>query len=318
MRTAGRLRMAFYPLPLSEAQRIRSFLLFPNEPVSALDPCVGDGVAFEAITNGGQVLRYGIELDAHRAEQAKGRVANVLQGNALEVHCAVDSFGILFCNPPYDYELGPGDNRRMEEVFLRHAYRWLMPGGVLVLVIPGQRIGACSQVLATQFLNVRAYSLSEPECVRYKQVVVLGVRRRRRERERLQDSDIARARLQYATLARNPAELPVLPAEPDARYDVPPSGPVMLVYRGLPLDEVEDLLPRSTAYRQAGRILFAEPSTLSGRPLTALHAGHVGPIRCLADLCCKPLKRRIVCTGRYRIVRLAVPIGLRGVLVSTA
>jgi hypothetical protein len=35
---------------------------------SAIDPCVGDGVAFEAITNGGDVLRYGIELDAYRAE----------------------------------------------------------------------------------------------------------------------------------------------------------------------------------------------------------------------------------------------------------
>ena len=75
MRAAGRLRMAFYPQPLSEAQRIRRFLLFPTEPVSALDPCVGDGVAFEAITSGGQVLRYGIELDAYRADQARVRVA---------------------------------------------------------------------------------------------------------------------------------------------------------------------------------------------------------------------------------------------------
>jgi hypothetical protein len=43
MRAASRMRMAFYPLPLSEAQRIRSFLLFPTEPAAALDPCVGDG-----------------------------------------------------------------------------------------------------------------------------------------------------------------------------------------------------------------------------------------------------------------------------------
>jgi SAM-dependent methyltransferase len=275
MRAAGRLRMAFYPLPLSEAQRIRRFLLFPNEPVSVLDPCVGDGVAFEAITSGGQVLRYGIELDACRAEQARVRVASVLQGNALEAHCAADTFGALYCNPPYDHEIGPGDNRRMEEVFLRHTYRWLKPGGVLVLVIPGERISDCSQVLATQFLNLRAYSLSEPECVRYKQVVVLAVRRSRRERERLQDSDITLARLRYASLARNPAQLPVLPVEPDARYNVPLSGPALLVNRGLPLDEIENLLPRSTAYRQARQILFAEPSAVYGRPLTPLHSGHL-------------------------------------------
>jgi hypothetical protein len=58
------------------------------------------------------------------------------------------------------------------------------------------------------------------------------------------------------------------------------SGPGQLIYRGLPLDEIEDLLPQSAAYRQAGRILFAEPASATGRPLTPLHAGHVGLLAC--------------------------------------
>jgi hypothetical protein len=61
---------------------------------------------------------------------------------------------------------------------------------------------------------------------------------------------------------------------------VPVSGPAQLICRGLPLDEVEDLLPESAAYRQAGRILFAEPVSATGRPLTPLHAGHVGLLAC--------------------------------------
>jgi len=98
--------------------------------------------------------------------------------------------------------------------------------------------------------------------VRYRQVVLFGVRRSRRERERMRDQDITRARLQFASMARNPTQLPVLAGEPDAIYTVPETGPVQLVYRGLPLDEIEDLLPQSAAYRQAGRILFADqPST---------------------------------------------------------
>ena len=64
MRFQGKSRLGFYPLPLIEAQRIRRFLLFPGTPSSAIDPCVGDGVAFEAITSGAEVLRYGIEPDA--------------------------------------------------------------------------------------------------------------------------------------------------------------------------------------------------------------------------------------------------------------
>jgi hypothetical protein len=280
LRFQGKSRLGFYPLPLSEAQRIRRYLCFPDTPSSAIDPCVGDGIAFEAITTGAEVFRYGIELDAYRAEQAGQRIPNIVQGNTLEVQCPVECFGLLYLNPAYDWALGPADNRRTEPAFLSHTYRWLKPGGVLVFVIPGDRINECSQILAMQFRDVRVHRLEATECVRYRQVVVFGVRRTRRERERLTDSDITRARLYCASLARNPSQIPILPSEPDARYDVPASGPAQLVYRGLPLDEIEDMLPQSAAYRQAGRILFADPVPATGRPLTPLHPGHVGLLAC--------------------------------------
>src|ERR1035441_6804474 len=218
---------------MSEAQRISRFLCFPDSQSSAIDPCVGDGVAFEVITNGAEVLRYGIELDAYGAEQARQRIPNLVQGNTLEVPCPVECFGLLYLNPPYDWTLGPADSRRTEQMFLSHTYRWLKPGGVLVFVIPGERLNECSQILSTHFRDVRVYRLEAPECVRYKQVVLIGARRSRREKERLTDSDIARARLYYAGLARNPSQIPVLSHEPEVRYDVPTSGTAQLVYRGL-------------------------------------------------------------------------------------
>jgi hypothetical protein len=280
LRFEGKSRLGFYPLPLSEAERIRRFLLFPDQPSSAIDPCVGDGVAFEAITTGADVLRYGIELDAYRAEQGGQRIPNITQGNTLEVHCAVECFGLLYLNPPYDWALGPADSRRTEQTFLSHTYRWLKFGGVLLFVIPGERLAECSQILASHFRDVQVFRLEAPECVRYKQVVVIGIRRARRERERLTDNDITRARLDYAGLARNPSQVPVLPSQPETLYAIPGSGPAHLVYRGLPLNEIEDLLPHSVAYRQASRILFAEPVSATGRPLTPLHAGHVGLLAC--------------------------------------
>jgi hypothetical protein len=102
LRFQGKSRLGFYPLPLSEAQRIRRFLLFPDAaPSSAIDPCVGDGEAFEVITHhSAEVLRYGIELDAYRAEQARQRIPNIVQGNTLEVQCPVECFGLLYLNPP--------------------------------------------------------------------------------------------------------------------------------------------------------------------------------------------------------------------------
>ena len=278
MRLVGKARMGFFPLPLSEAERIRRFLAFPpGGPCSALDPCVGDGVPFEVIARGAEVTRYGIELDSFRAVKARERVENVIQGDALETYCPAESISLLYENCPFDHELGQDRNQRMEQIFLSRTYRWLKPGGVLVLLIPAERLRECSGILASQFRDARVYRLSEPVCVRYKQVVVLGVRCSRRERERRPDEEITRARLQYAGLARNPSQLPVLPDQAsDAVYGVPEGGPVQLVYRGLPLDEIEDLLPASSAYRQAGRLLFPEPSGISGRPLIPLKGGTIG------------------------------------------
>ena len=283
MRLAGRQRLGFYPLPIPEAERIRRFLRFPDQQCSALDPCIGDGVAFAKITSDAKVLRYGIELDAYRAEQARSSATEVIQGNCFDVQCPVESFSLVYLNPPYDFELSEQKSQRMERLFLEHVYRWLNPGGILVFVIPGVRIGECSAVLSLHFRDVQVYRLTEPGSVRYKQIVVFGVRRTRHERERLQDNDISRARQWYASLARDPERLSPLPSEPDHEYILTPGESVRLVYRGLPLDQIEDLLAKSSAYRQAAPVLFAQEADISGRPLTPLHGGHVG-LLCTAGM----------------------------------
>jgi hypothetical protein len=240
-------------------------------------------VALAKITPDQQVLRYGIELDAYRAEQARSAATEVIHGNCFDVQCPVESFSLIYLNPPYDFELGEQKSQRMERLFLEYVYRWLKPGGVLVLVIPGARVGECSAVLSVHFRDVRIYRLTEPDSVRYKQTVLFGVRRTRQERERLQDSDITRARQRYASLERDADRLPPLPSRPDHQYEVPLGGPVRMTYRGLPLDQIEDLLPRSSAYRQAAPVLFAVQADVNGRPLTPLHGGHVG-LLCTAGM----------------------------------
>ena len=62
---------------------------FPGASSSALNPCVGDGVAFEAITNGAELLRYGIDLDAYRAEQARHRIPNTVHPPQPSTVCRI-------------------------------------------------------------------------------------------------------------------------------------------------------------------------------------------------------------------------------------
>ena len=283
MRLAGRERLGFYPLPIPEAERIRRFLRFPDQHCSVLDPCIGDGVAFAEITSDKRVSRYGVELDAGRAEQARGRVIEVIHGNCFDVQCPVESFSLVYLNPPYDFEIGEEKSQRMEKLFLEHTYRWLKLGGILVLVVPARRIADCAVLLSIHFRDIRVYRLIERECVRYQQVVVIGVRRTRQERDRLRDSEIIRVQLWLGSLERELQGLPPLRTEPDHIYAAPPGAPVRLVHRGLPLDQIEDLLPRSSAYRQASAVLFAQRTDVSGRPLTPLHGGHVG-LLCTAGM----------------------------------
>jgi len=195
MRLAGRTRLGFYPLPLPEAVRLRRLLAFPEQGCCALDPCVGDGLAFAEIASHERAVRYGIELDAGRAEQARNSGVAVIHGNCFDVQCPVESFSMIYLNPPYDFEIGEQRSERMERLFLEHVYRWLKRGGILVMVIPGRYIHDCSQILAHQFRDVRVYRLTEPECVKYKRVVVMGVRRTRAERDRVQDAEITRCRM---------------------------------------------------------------------------------------------------------------------------
>jgi hypothetical protein len=283
MRFPGRERLGFYPLPLREAERIRRFLVFPDKPCSALDPCVGDGAAFTQIASDKEVLRYGVELDAGRAEQSRTKGIEVIHGNCFDVQSPVESFSLIYLNPPYDFEISEEKSQRMEKLFLEHVYRWLKPAGILVLVVPAKRIADCTVLLSRHFRDIRVYRLSEPDSVRYGQVAVFGVRRTRQEGDRLRDAEIIQAQLWLASVEREVQKLSPLPLEPDHPYAAPPSGTVRLVHRGLPLDQIEDLLPKSSAYRQASAILFAQQTDMTGRPLTPLHGGHVG-LLCTAGM----------------------------------
>jgi hypothetical protein len=279
VRAHGKTKLGFFPLPIAEADRLRSCLVFPEE-FSALDPCVGDGVAFTHLLKGTQTHRYGTEIDANRTEQARDLGIDVLQANTMDVRCPAEALSLLYLNPPYDLEIGQTNNQRLELVFLEHTYRWLKPGGVLVFVIPQPQLKTCARILIEHFAEVCVYKLTEPASVQYKQVTVLGVRRKRHQL--LRDSALLES-VRWLEMLALKTDLQVLTHQPADRYEVPSSGPVVLTNTGIPLDEVEDLILDSAAYRQAGRVLLPKHKDVRGRPLTPLHGGHVG-LLCTAGM----------------------------------
>ena len=105
MRPHGKTKLGFFPLPTAEAERLNKHMTFASEFV-AIDPCVGDGEAFGYLLKGANAYRYGIEIDANRAQQARALGIETLQANTMDVRCPAESISLLYLNPPYDLEGG--------------------------------------------------------------------------------------------------------------------------------------------------------------------------------------------------------------------
>lgn len=138
-------------------------------------------------------------------------------------------------------------------------------------MIPLPRLSKCARLLSEEFQDLRVFKLTEPACLRFKQIVVLGTRRKRQTR--LTDSALMERVHWLEGLTLKP-DLEPLAESAECRYMVPGSEPLVMTHVGIPLDEVEDLLLDSAAYRQASRTLLPKQRDVRGRPLTPLHGGH--------------------------------------------
>jgi hypothetical protein len=274
VRNVARIKLGYYPLPHAEGQRLRKLLVF-EDGASAADPCAGTGAALHQLTEGADVDKHGVELDAWRATASAASGITTVHGNLFETIGKAESISFLYLNPPYDAEIGSRDNKRMEYLFLEHTFRWLVEGGVLLMVVPQERLDSAIPLLAGNFTGLRIFRLTDPEAERFDQVALFGVRKRMRGEQYERN----RARL-VDMVWRKP--MPVLTGS-EMPYCVPPAQSSPLVYRGLPLDPIEDLIPASAAWRQVAPFLLPKEEVQGGRPITPLHAGHVG-LLCTAGL----------------------------------
>lgn len=110
--------------------------------VYVLDPCCGEGAALK---QWGEMLGidegnlFGVELSASRVETARAllphaRIEGPASFTSNGTRITGSSFSLVYCNPPFDDELGGG--RREEKKFVESAHHKLCPGGLLILVLP--------------------------------------------------------------------------------------------------------------------------------------------------------------------------------------
>lgn len=175
-RLASKAKSGFYPTPDSVTEIIKRILRVPKG-ARFLDPCCGYGKTLSLLAEGFEnVSTYGIELDHERLNEARTRLDRVLWGDSLvEVKLTQNAFGLLYLNPPYDYEMAAGDKAdRLEARFLRRYIGSIQDGGWLVFVIPYTTLKWCSQALSRKFKDLCVYAFPEEEFGTFKQCVVFG------------------------------------------------------------------------------------------------------------------------------------------------
>jgi hypothetical protein len=131
-------RSAFVRTPPILAERIvRNLLAFPEgKAVNVLDPTAGEGDLLVPCRDIPLARLYGVEISAERAERARSCLSH-----AEIVACAIEgvsipkaSMSLVLCNPPYFFQ----DGKRAEYRIIADTGTLLMPGGIMVAIIPAR------------------------------------------------------------------------------------------------------------------------------------------------------------------------------------
>jgi SAM-dependent methyltransferase len=93
---------------------------------TVLEPSCGCGRFLDALRRAGADC-FGIEYDAGRADQARAKGHRVFRGNFLDAPPTKDR-DLVVMNPPF--------YGRHYEKHIRHALKFLKPGGKLVAILP--------------------------------------------------------------------------------------------------------------------------------------------------------------------------------------
>ncbi len=157
MRPEHYLNYGYTPTCQAALERLAG-LLNPTEDRQGIlrlfDPCAGDGAALAALAEAltakdSNVETYGVEIEAGRAQAAEGRLHRVIYGDVRRTMVSHRSMSLALCNPPYD---NTGGEQSPEKTIIRRTLPYLVPGGVIVLVIPERLLAWAEHKLSFKWL----------------------------------------------------------------------------------------------------------------------------------------------------------------------
>ena len=269
-RLMNNVKMGYYPTDLAHVKMMKNALKFPENKVNIFDPCCGCGLALEALALGTDSVTYGTEIDEARGKEAETRLDRVGFGSFFHSRISSEAFHVLFLNPPYLNVIGEGGVKaRSEKRFLVESIHHLMPGGVIMYIVPYYRLtyDIC-RVLCDNFGDISVYRFLDSEFSKFKQIVVFGIKKKKED-----GSDEAEKLSQFAML---PERIPMIDTLGTEIYSVPEVEKNVEVFKGanFNLGELQRQLAKSKSIN-----MFFEKSKIDAiekRPLLPLNIGQVG------------------------------------------
>lgn len=270
-RLMNNVRMGYYPTDPDNIDHILRGIHFPEGvTTNLLDPCCGCGKALRQMAQGNNCFAYGMELDESRAEEAQTRLHRVGMGSFFHSRISSEAFHAMLLNPPYLSVLNEGGGRaRHEKRFLIESIGHLMYGGLLIYIIPYYRLTAdVCRILSDNFLDLSVWRFTDGEFKKFKQAVVLGLRKRREDAP-----ECAQALERYSI---SPANIPCVTELEEGRYILPSTPKSVDVFKGEKFNEkeLEQQLRRSDSFQKL--MAKSELDSADKRPLLPLSIGQIG------------------------------------------
>ena len=272
-RLMNNIKLGYYPTDPSNISLILQGIRFPEGiTTNLIDPCCGCGKALRQLAQGNNCYAYGVELDESRAEEAQTRLHRVGFGSFFHSRISHEAFHLLFLNPPYLSVINEGGGRsRHEKRFLIESLPILMYGGLLVYVIPYYRLTPdICRILVDNFDDLSVWRFTDSEFKKFKQVAVLGIRKRRDTE--LQDT------LWLEQFAVSPGSIPELTQIPEGHYALPAQPMEVNTFKGERFNqkELEQQLRKSNSFTQM--MSRSELDNGVKRPLLPLSISQIGLI----------------------------------------
>jgi hypothetical protein len=272
-RMMNSVKMGYYPTDLENLRHLSRGIAFPeNVTVNLLDPCCGCGTALQALAQGQSCNTYGIELDSYRAEEAIDKLTRVGFGSYFRSRVSHEAFHLMLLNPPYLSVMTEGGNHtRSEKRFLVDSLYHLAFGGLLIYIIPHYRLTAdIGRILCDNFDDLTVWKFVGDEFQRFKQVAILGIRRKRRDGSALVGELTAQA--------LEPDMLPELSELSEGRYSLPATAIPVNTFKGAEFN-VQELAEQLNCSTSFSRLFEKNKLDSEGkRPLLPLNLGQVGLI----------------------------------------